>query len=440
MFKPTRRGFMVGCSAAIAAMAGSRLNYLAFGGTGGSAPNDVLVYVFLRGGMDGLSLVPPIDGPDRGFYEAARPSLRIPMTGDNAAIDLDGQFGLHPSAASLAPLFQEGKLAIVMGTGMSEPNRSHFDAQEFIELGTPGSKSSSTGWLSRHLSSVSDLPDDAVMPSLALGQHQPVSLAGSLETLALENPNRFGLDTGHYRWKDAQRVALRRLYEARSSILHLSGLQALNAIDVMEAYVTDDYEPSNEAEYPRGSFGDRMRTIAQLVKLQLGLTVATVDVGGWDTHENQGNRPGQYFANLIRDLSAGLAALYTDLSGPEGHSNRLTIVVQSEFGRRLRENADSGTDHGVGNPMLVLGGSVNGGILGQWPGLHPDQLFDGVDVGVSTDFRRVLAEIVTRRLGNPRIDQVFPGYSGFEPMNLVEPRADVEPPPPKSSGGIGFRS
>ena len=416
--KTSRRTFLMGCSASIAAMSGSRLNQLVFGGMG-NAPQNALVYVFLRGGIDGLSLCPVVDGRDRGAYEAARPRLQIPAAGEDAALALDGQFGLHPRATPLQELYLDGKLAIVQATGLSIATRSHFDAMEYIELGTPGSTSGSNGWLSRHLSSVSS---GSLLSSAAIGSLQPTSLSGDRETLVLDDAGSFRLDTTAFLWRDPQRLALRQLYESGDTVVHHSGVQALETVDVIDAFVTDEYEPANGATYPRGQFGEQLSLIAQLIKLDMGLSVATIDLGGWDTHENQGNQQTGYFGNLVGQLAEGLAALYTDVDsgGASNLGDRLTIVVQSEFGRRLRENANRGTDHGRGNPMLVLGGEVNGGFYGQWPGLAADQLFDGADLEVTTDFRQVLSEILIRRLANPRRGEVFPGYTDYFPLGIVQ--------------------
>ncbi len=409
----------MGCSASIAAMSGSRLNQLAFGGTG-SAPQNVLVYVFLRGGTDGLSLCPIVDGPDRGAYEAARPRLQVPAAGADAALALDGQFGLHPRTAPLHEFYLDGKLAIVQATGLSVATRSHFDAMESIELGTPGSTSGSNGWLSRHLES--STPSGSLLSSAAIGNLQPTSLSGDRETLVLDDAGSFRLDTTASRWRDPQRLALRQLYESGDTLIHHSGVQALETVDVIDAFVTDEYEPANGAAYPKGQFGEQLSLIAQLIKLDMGLSVATIDLGGWDTHENQGNQQTGYFGNLVGQLAEGLSALYTDVDsgGASNFGDRLTVVVQSEFGRRLRENANRGTDHGRGNVMLVLGGEVNGGVYGQWPGLAADQLFDGADLEATTDFRQILSEILIRRLGNPRLGEVFPGYTDYFPLGIVQ--------------------
>ncbi len=437
----TRRGFLCGCSAAIAALSGSRLNTVAFGDPG--LNEEILLVVFLRGGVDGLNVTPPLGGADRGYYEAARPTLQIPTAGPGAAIDLDGQFGLHPAMAPLHGLYQDGRIAIVQGAGMSEVvNHSHFDAMQFIELGTPGSKTMTTGWLTRHLETAANLPTEIVMPSLAIGDLQPTSLLGSLETVNMSHPELFNFDNGPWLWRDAQRTALREIYEASSSWLHDAGVQAMDAVDIVSLNAGDDYVPANGAVYPDGPFGDQLRVLAQMVKLDLGLQVATIDVGGWDTHESQGEAGGGYLAALLGNLAGGLANFYLDLDGAGGgnYTQRLTVVVQSEFGRELWENADGGTEHGYGNNIIVLSGNAIGGLHGPFPGLAPDQLVGGSDVGVENDYRRVLSEILIRRMCNPQIYQIFPGYTDYQPLGIVE---GVDLPPgggPAEIFSDGFES
>lgn len=422
MCTTTRRGFLMGCSAAVAAMSGSRLSYAAFGDPEAATNQDVLVVVFARGGMDGLSLVPPIDGADRAFYEAARPELQIPLTGANAALPLNSLFGLHAAAAPLHDLYLDGHLTVVHAVGMNVDTRSHFDAMEFLERGTPGTKATTTGWLTRHLQTATNLPPEIIMPSLSVGDIQPTSLLGDRDTVAMDDPGQFNLNTGPWLWRNPQRVALRRLYNGGTTLVHDAGIQAMNAADIIEAYVGNGYTPANGAVYPSNGFGDQLQIIAQMIKLDVGLRIVTVDLGGWDTHESQGTGGGGYFGDLVGTLAQGLAALYADLDGAAGgnHSQRLTVVLQSEFGRRFRENADRGCDHGHGNAMLVLGGKVNGGVYASWPGLAPEQLYDNADLAVTTDFRRVLSEILIRRLGNPNLGQIFPGYSGYSPLGVVQ--------------------
>ncbi len=440
----TRRGFMAGCSAAIAGMAGARISSLAFAQPGGAFNDEVLVVVFLRGGLDGLNVVMPVSGADRGHYEAARPYLRVPSSGAGAALPLDGQFGLHPSVAPLYDLFAAGRLAVVQATGSTVANRSHFDSMEFIERGTPGVKTTPTGWLARHFASATNLPDEIVMPSASVGALQATSLLGHTAAVNMSSPTSFNINTGPWAWRDAQRVALRRLYQEGATWLHATGVQALDAMDVISLNVQGGYTPANGAVYPSGTLGDQLKVVAQLVKLDLGLRVATVDFGGWDTHNGQGDGSGGYFAGRLGELSSALAALYLDLDGAGGgnHTARLTVVAQSEFGRRLRENADRGTDHGHGNLILLLGGSVVGGLHGAWPGLATGQLFDNADLAVTTDFRRVLSEILIRRLGNPRLGVVFPGYRDYQPLGVVT-GADLAPDYSSDGSGLfadGFES
>jgi uncharacterized protein (DUF1501 family) len=427
----TRRGFITGCSAAVAAYAGTRFNTLAFGDPNGTN-EEILVSIFLRGGMDGLNLVPVIDGPDRGHYENARPDLAVPLTGTNAALPLTSLLGIHPAAdtwpdgdpvppATFYELFQSNKVSVVVAAGMHEDNRSHFDSMGFMELGTPGTLSTPTGWLTRHLETANNIPQDIIIPSLAVGNIAQDSLRGSLETINTNDPGDFALNVGPWQWRDAQRVALRRLYGG-ASWLHETGTRALDAVDIIEIYGGDGNTPQNGAEYPNTGFGDHLQTIASMIKLDLGLRVATVDYGGWDTHNGQGNDGGGAFYNKVQELCRGLAALYTDLdgSGSDNYTQRLTVVVMSEFGRRLAENADNGTDHGHGNMMLVMSGNATGGVHGAWPGLSNEQLFQGADLEVTTDYRRVLTEILIRRMANADIGTIFPGYSGYTPLGVVQ--------------------
>ena len=410
--------------------------------------DELVVVVFLRGGIDGLSLAMPLTGADRGFYEAARPRLRIPASGVGAALPLNGFLGLHPAtntragatAASLYDYYAAGRLALIHACGLDHPTRSHFDAQAYMELGTPGSGSTGAGWLTRHFLTTGNLPPDIIMPSLAVGSSQQASLLGNLETINMEEADSFALDNiGHWQWRDAQRVALRQMVNSHTDAVHQTSLAALDAVGIIETYVSGDYTPANGAVYPNNGFGEQMALIARLAKLGLGLRAATIDLGGWDTHDGQGNGSTGFFANQVATLSQGLAALYQDLDGPGGITQRLTVVVMSEFGRRLRENDDSGTDHGHGNVMMVMGGRVNGGVHGTWPGLHNDQLYDRADLAVTTDYRRVLSEILIRRLGNNRLDQVFPGYSTYQPLNVVQ-GTDLPPWLPGTVFMDGFES
>jgi uncharacterized protein (DUF1501 family) len=427
MAKITRRGVMVGCSSAIAAMAGARLSYVAWGSPEAEPNQEIVVVVFLRGGMDGLSAVFPIAGDDRASYEASRENIAVPRTGANAALPLTDFFGLHPAGAPLHGLYQAQKLAVVHAAGLTSDTRSHFDAMQYMELGTPNSKSATSGWLTRHLTSAPNLPADLIMPALSVGNMQPTSLAGSTEAIGMTSPGSFSFN-GNWRYNDKMRQTLRQLYTG-DSWLHAAGIETLNAIDVVEYGNPGQYTPENGAVYPGGGFGDSLKTVAQMIKLQLGLRVATVDLGGWDTHEYQGDGGTGYFSAHFGELASGLAAFFTDLSNSNGtdHTKRITIVVMSEFGRTFKQNASRGTDHGHGNVMFVLGGNVNGGnVYGNWPGLTNEQLYDHRDVQVTTDYRRILSEILIRRLGNPNLGYIFPNYSDYQPLGIVN-GADLTP-------------
>ena len=413
MLNPTRRGFVKGCLLTAAATGTARR----LSATSALDP-DILVLVFLRGGMDGLNLVPPLSGEDRSRYQAARPTLQVPVSGDGAALPLGSGFGLHPAASQLLPLYEDGRLAIVHATGMHDPTRSHFEAQDFMELGTPGNKSVADGWLHRHLASAANLPSEILIPALAAGFMQPVSLLGNNETLTIDNTEYFTFSTGPWQWQEAQRTSLRRLYEGAASTVHGAGLQTMNSVDIVETHVSGDYTPSGGAVYPDNEVGTRFKLVAQMLKAELGVRIVTIDIGGWDTHESQGSGSGGFFANLIGSLSASLAAFYTDTAA-SGFGDRITTVTMTEFGRRVDENGDGGTDHGHAAPMLLLGDNVIGGLHGEWPGLAPSNLFEGLDLEVTTDFRRVLSEVLIRRLGNPELATVFPGYAGYAPLGVV---------------------
>jgi uncharacterized protein (DUF1501 family) len=399
MPKMTRRQFLQGCSLSIAALAGARLTNIAYAA---DDPADTLVVVFLRGGWDALNVVPPIDGNDRGFYEAARPGIRI---GDQALLRLDDRFGLHPRLADLYPLYQDGKMGVIHAVGLNYDTRSHFDAMEYIELGTPGSKSTTSGWITRHLRSVSG-GANSLLPVVS-APSQPTSLMAANMTASMSSLSDFSQWDGGL--LQEQLAAQRVLYQGQS-LLHQSGLNTLNTIAALAPLAGQEYRPQNGAQYREDELGNQLKMIAQLVKMDAGLRVATVDFGGWDTHEYQNDAEGGYMGDLLESLGANLANFYADLDS--GYTGRLSVVVISEFGRRLAQNDANGTDHGHGSVMFALGGGVNGGrVLGQWPGLENEQLYDRADLAVTTDYRQVFSELLQNRLRNPAIDQVFPGFA-----------------------------
>jgi uncharacterized protein (DUF1501 family) len=411
----SRRGFIFGCAAA--AFVGSRISQVVFASDAAKqTQGDVLVTVFLRGGWDVMNVIPPIDGADRGFYEAARPNLKVPSQGAGAALRLTDQFGLHPGMPRLYELYQAQKLAVVHAVGLNVDTRSHFEAQQFIESATPGVKNTGTGWVGRHLQTTSGPFNGALLPAVAAGGSLPITLAGAPEAVSISAIDDFDLRTEPF-----QKAALRRLY-AGDTWLHASGTQTFQAIDTVQRASASEYTPAKGATYPSGEFGENLKTIAKLIKLGVGMRAATVDLGGWDTHEAEGDGSGGYLAGLVGELSNGLSALYADLneSASPTYADRLTVVVVSEFGRRLSENASHGTDHGHGSGIFVLGGQVNGGqVVTRWPGLQNEQLYDRADLAVTIDYRQVLSEIVVRRLGNANLNVVFPSYAEYQPLGVV---------------------
>ncbi|MEO6075478.1 MAG: DUF1501 domain-containing protein [Dokdonella sp.] len=413
---------------------------LAFGDPQSNA-YETLIVVFLRGACDGLHMVPPVGGAtnDRAYYELARPSLQIPVSGNAAALPLAnsaGRFGLHPRATGLHGLYQSNKLAIVVGTGMPAPvTRSHFDAQQTMEYGTPGSTSAGSGWLTRHLNSAG-LPPAVVMPAISAGSLTANSLIASTDSITMGSGSDFRIDTSAWNWNARDHYSpppaglnglverLPELWNGNNS-LEAAGRQTLDALAVVRPMNFGAYNAANGAVYPNSNFGKQLKMIAQLVKADVGLRVGAIDFGGWDTHNGQGVPTSTYdpYGNNVQAMSDALTAFYTDLNsaGAANFSNRTSIVVMSEFGRRLRANGSGGTDHGYGNFMFALGGSVNGGqVYGgdTYAGLADEALFEGEDVQVTTDFRRVLSEALIRRAGNNHLGQIFPGYSGYAPMGI----------------------
>ncbi|MCI0555823.1 MAG: DUF1501 domain-containing protein [Anaerolineae bacterium] len=398
----TRRNFLQGCSSAIAALAGARLTNLSFAQNNSS---DTLVVIFLRGGWDALNVIPPIDGDDRGFYETARPDIKI-----SSLIPLNDQFGMHPALEPLQGLYQAGKMAVIHAVGLNHDTRSHFDAMEYIELGTPGSKSTTSGWITRHLQGIGV---SSILPSLSTSG-APSSLLNFTPTVNLNDPSEFS------QWDNglvvSQQNALRQMYTG-DTLLHRAGLRTLESLSIVSPLVEQEYQPSNGAFYNDDELSQQLKTVARMIKLDAGLRVATVDYGGWDTHEYETDGNGGYIAELLGNLAAGLSNFYLDLDS--GYTDRLSVVVISEFGRRLVQNEAYGTDHGHGSVMFTLGGGVNGGqVYGAWPGLHNDQLYDHADLAITTDYRQVLSELLTRRLGNAEIGTVFPGYTPSGDMGI----------------------
>ena len=416
----TRRNFLTGCSAAIAAMAGARITRLAFAepnGSTGNAPastaDRTLIVLSLRGGWDALNVVTPI-GDDRKHYVRARPTLALPERGENAPLPLDDRFGLHPALAPLHELYQDGSFAIVHATGLAHETRSHFDAMEYMELGTPGIKTTREGWIARHLLATGVRDDALLAPALAIGG-APTSLREAPRAVAVDNLDDFKL-WGDESFFEEQRRVLSRLYTGETWA-HAAGAQTLRALDGMSQILADDYQAAAGVEYPGGGLGDQLATLARLIKTGAGLQVATLDYGGWDTHDYEGDQGTGQFGAQLDELGRSLAAFHEDLGAL---SANVTVMVMSEFGRRLEQNSSQGTDHGHGSALFLLGGGVKGGkVYGDWPGLSHDQLFDQADLAITTDYRQVISEVLATRFGNPDPGYVFPGFTPGATMGLV---------------------
>ena len=398
----TRRIFLKGGAMSVVGMAAVP-GFLARAAMADDAaqPYRRLVVIFQRGAADGLNIVVPHGAAE---YYTMRPTIAIPQ---RDVIDLDGFFGLHPAMGALKPLWDARQLAIVHAAGSPDPTRSHFDAQDFMESGTPGVKSTEDGWLNRALVATGDPEKDAAFRAVALGTALPRMLSGQAPALAVGNVNDFGVAP---RSPQAQPLAntFESMYAASvDAVLHGTAQETFDAVKMLKAADPAKYRPAAGVVYPKGRFGDVLKQTAQLVKANLGVQVAFTDIGGWDHHVNEGASEGQ-LGRLLKEFSASLAAFWQDLGALAAET---VVVTMSEFGRTARENGTRGTDHGHANVMFVMGGAVRGGkVYGRWPGLANEQLYEQRDLALTTDFRQVMAEAVARQLGNPRPELVFPGF------------------------------
>ncbi|REJ75514.1 MAG: DUF1501 domain-containing protein [Acidobacteria bacterium] len=367
-----------------------------------------LVVVFQRGAVDGLSMIPPYGEKN---YVSLRRGLAVPRPGsEGGAIDLDGFFGLHPSMSAISGLWRDKSLAVVHSAGSPDNTRSHFDAQDYMESGTPGVKSTRDGWMNRLLQSD---PKQNATPfrAVAMTQQVPRTLVGRYPTVAMTNLQTFAIRAGSY--SNSVSGGFEDIWKLEAeNRLGETGKETFEAIEFLKKSNPSQYRPSNGARYPAGRFGDSMRQVAQLIKAGVGLETAFTDTPGlnWDTHANQANGDGSrgQLANLFRNFGQTLGAFAADL-GPKMED--VLVVTMSEFGRTVRENGTRGTDHGHGNAMLLFGGGVNGGkVYGEWRGLSSSELHEGRDLAVTTDYRDVLIEVGTGFAGIQDSSKIFPGY------------------------------
>jgi uncharacterized protein (DUF1501 family) len=398
-----------------------------FAAEGTPGRRKTFVVVFQRGACDGLNTVVPYG--DSG-YGKARPSIRIPSPKDGdvaAAIDLDGHFGLHPALSDLAPLYRSGSLGIVHAVGSPDNSRSHFDCQDFMESGTPGLKSTSDGWMNRFAGT---LPrTDSKIRSVALTQTLPRVLRGASPAVALARIDDFhvrediamsegrrgamaGSPSGdmaaNKASEDSSAAAFEKLYgDAAKDMLGNAGRETFEAIEALKVADPSKYSPRAGVFYPRGRLGESMKQMAQLIKADLGVELAFVDIGGWDHHTAEGASTGQ-LANLLRQLGGSLSAFNNDLGD---RMNDVVVLTMTEFGRTVRENGNRGTDHGHGSVSFVMGGPVRGGrVHGRFPKLREEDLYEGRDLPVTTDFRDLVGEVLVRHMGVADLRKVFPNY------------------------------
>jgi len=398
----TRRGFMRGGALALVGTSIipsflTRSIYAEM--TTAAANKKKLVVIFQRGACDGLNVVVPFKESN---YYSMRPSIAVKQ---NEVLDLDGFFGLHPQMAAFKPLFESKQLAIVHAAGSPDPSRSHFDAQDYMESGTPGVKSTQDGWLNRALQSEKLTGKPSAFRAVALGTQVPRTLQGDIPAIAVANLADFSV-AGKGPQTSPISNAFQAMYDqSTDAVLHGTGQETFEAVKMLKSADPAHYQPAAGVTYPNSPFGNSMKQIAQLLKANLGVEAAFSDIGGWDTHQNQGGANGQ-LANRLKEFSDTIAAFWKDMGDD---TENITLVTMSEFGRTARQNGTGGTDHGHANVMFVLGGQVKGGkVYGKWPGLANEQLNEGRDLKVTTDFRNVLGEAAYKTLGSRNLDLVFP--------------------------------
>lgn len=405
----------------------------------------ILICIFQRGAVDGMSMVVPHGDPNYYVHRSlAGGGIAIPRSGEGGVLDLDGTFGLHPALSSLKSIWNDGHLAAIHACGSPNPTRSHFDAQDYMESGAPGDKHVRDGWLSR---AILACPEDAArlkaqvkaatiaaqstlgasarvaspFRSVSLTAQLPRIMQGKADALAIPDLRTFGVNDSAAASIVAGAMEGRRktssggaaegfeaLYDgAVGDVLHGAGKESFEAIKMIEGLKPGTYVPARGAKYPRGKLGESLQQIAQLIKAGVGVEVAFAETGGWDTHAAQGSSQGG-LARRLQEFGDSIKALYLDLGDRMAD---VTILTMSEFGRTVRQNGTGGTDHGHATCFFTIGDKVNGGkVLGEWPGLAPEQLYENRDLAVTTDFRDVFAEVAQKHLGVRDLKAVFPGY------------------------------
>jgi uncharacterized protein (DUF1501 family) len=372
---------------------------------GAGARKKILVAIFQRGAADGLNVVVPHG--EKAYYDL-RPTIAIPR---ESVVDLDGFFGLHPALAPLKPLWDAKHLAVVDAVGSPDPTRSHFDAQDYMESGTPGLKATHDGWMNRALPKAQGKASP--VRAVALGSSLPRAMRGAQPAVSLQSIDAFQVKN-----QEASRMLEEMYAKTKDPMMKATGKDTFEAVAMLQSIQRQSYTPAGGADYPRGQFGQSLRQIAQLIKSNVGMEMAFADIGGWDHHVNEvAQRPVEgVLASKLTDLGQSLAAFWQDMGD---RMEDVVLVTMSEFGRTAKENGNRGTDHGHANCMFAMGGALKGGkVYGKWPGLEKEQLYEGRDLAVTTDFRDVLGELVARHVGNGNVQAVFPGYEP-KPIGLV---------------------
>ena len=370
-----------------------------------STSNKILVTIFQRGAVDGINVVIPHG--DAEYYNLRKSIAIARPNKTDGVIDLNGHFGLHPAMRPFAKLWSAKQLAVIHSAGSPDNTRSHFDAQDYMESGTPGVKSTRDGWLNRALQN-SSIKDDSPFRAVAMTPQLPRSLYGKAPSIAMTNLSDFTIKAGIY--TQNMKGGFESIWEQNAKDeLGKTGSETFEAVNFLKKANPAKYKPEGGAVYPNSALGRSLRQIAQLIKAGVGLQTAFAESNGWDTHVNQGGARGRQ-ANLLRDFAASIAAFATDLG--EKKMDDVVVLTMSEFGRTAKENGNRGTDHGHGNVMFAIGNSVNGGkVYGDWKGLRNDQLNEGRDLAVTTDFRDVFGEVSTKLLGTRDLTKLFPGYN-----------------------------
>jgi len=363
----------------------------------------ILVAIFQRGAADGISMVAPFGDPN---YLPMRPQIGIPSpkgNGGESAIDLDGFFGLHPALGSFKSVYDAGHLAIVHAVGSPDNTRSHFDAQDYMESGAPGNKSVSDGWLNRYLQA-NKKQDDSLFRAIAMRPNMPRSLMGQAPALAMARIQDFDVRAG--RQTDDLFGAFESMWKN----------DTFDAVRMLKQVNPSQFQPENGAQYPNGPVSQPLQQIAQLIKSNVGLEVAFADVQGWDTHANQGAAQGQ-LSQRLREFGDAISAFYRDLGD---RMSNVVVITMTEFGRAIKQNGSGGTDHGHASALFVMGGPVKGGkVYGRWPGLAPEQLYEGRDLALTTDFRDVFSEVLVKHMKTNDVGKVFPGYAVKQTLGIL---------------------